>query len=850
MKNEPATNDYVFRFDAPIDHPIFDDKYDLSGWLLHPHGKPVTGIRAVQKRPLSRREIFAARRKRSRPEVAAAFPHLPEARASGFLLELRLRLGHNRFDLQVRDENRNWLSFETIVISAYPLRFLDKLRFENVRNVLASYLQRQTAKKHVRPHHARGAASHFSALEPRPLTTKRVNLFATTKSNLFILEIGQLLAAGFRELGCESQLLLDQLPATRPDSDTLQVIVTPHEYYNLFLTEKISLERAHELTKNVVLFCTEQPETGWFHNNLPWAERARAVADLNPLGVAAYRARRIECHHFRLGYHEMLSAPAVLPHAQRSTDITFLGVMTSRREEFFAENAPFFAARRCHIRFVPLGFAKTKTTRSYLDEKQRNELLSQSRLLLNIHYSERQYFEPHRALVALANRCCLITETCEGYGDLVPGKHFIMADREDLIACCEYYLAHPQEAEAVAQAGADFVRTQWRQSNACHDFLLALEGSRGTPSVSLLSVLVDASPLPLPQLLSQTVRQRHAQDFRDAAIADLKNLFSKKSPSTTTSIMPEPETPSRSSILAKREAYKERLLAQESKRANGDPVWDLHDNAAYAQQGDPKLTILVTLFNYAHFIRDCLTSIEKAAAQLSAPLEVVIVDDASVDDSLTQARSYQESSRLPVRVVAKHFNTGLADARNVGTTIARAPFVFMMDADNLVFSECLNQLLDAIDRDNYAAAYSILCRFRGPTSNRIGLLSYYDWDPQILVQQPYIDAMAMFRRDALLQLGGYDNQLSQIGWFGWEDYEMWLRFAQNDCAVAFVPNVLCLYRHHDRSMINLTNLFESELVDHFLERYGDLVSHFEPSERLFGVERSKTRSGGFQAAAT
>ena len=36
------------------------------------------------------------------------------------------------------------------------------------------------------------------------------------------------------------------------------------------------------------------------------------------------------------------------------------------------------------------------------------------------------------------------------------------------------------------------------------------------------------------------------------------------------------------------------------------------------------------------------------------------------------------------------------------------------------------------------------------------------------MQDPYIDAMAKFRRDALLQLGGYDNQLSQIGWF-------WLR---------------------------------------------------------------------------
>ena len=121
----------------------------------------------------------------------------------------------------------------------------------------------------------------------------------------------------------------------------------------------------------------------------------------------------------------------------------------------------------------------------------------------------------------------------------------------------------------------------------------------------------------------------------------------------------------------------------------------------------------------------------------------------------------------------------------------------------------------------------------------MGLLSYYDWDPQILVQHPYIDAMAMFRRDALLELGGYDNQLSQIGWFGWEDYDMWLRFAQEDYPIGFVPNILCLYRHHETSMINLTNLFETELVHHFLERYGELVGRFESRETLFGIERTK-----------
>ena len=667
------------------------------------------------------------------------------------------------------------------------------------------------------------------------IKTKRVDLFATTKSNLFILEIGQLIAAGFRELGCKSQLLFDQLPDKHPDSDTLQIIVTPHEYYNLFLTDKVSLEEACELTENVILFCTEQPETGWFHNNLPWAERARAVADLNPLGAAAYVERGIKSYHFRLGYHEMLAAATVVPHTQRSTDITFLGVMTSRREEFFTEHAPFFAKHRCHIRFVPLGFAKTKITRSYLGEQRRNELLSQSRLLLNIHYSERQYFEPHRALIALANQCCFITETSEGYGDLVPGKHFIMADRENLIACCNYYLAHPKEAEAVAQAGFDFIRTQLRQARTCRDFLLELESRCARSS---LPVLIDAAPLPHPQILTQTFRQRRARQLKRAVATDLKNLLRRGQSPTAILSAPEPEIPSRSSIIDRREAYRRRWLDQESRRTRGTPAWDLFDNEAYPQPLTPKLSIVITLFNYAGYIRDCLNSIEQSAAQVQAPAEIVIVDDASADDSLAQARAYQKSSKLPIRIVSKHLNTGLADARNIGTTIARAPYVFMMDADNLVFPECLPQLLDAIDRDNCAAAFSLLCRFRGTTSSRVGLLSYYDWDPQILVQQPYIDAMAMFRRDALLQLGGYDNDLSQIGWFGWEDYDMWLRFAHNNYAVAFVPNILCLYRHHDQSMINLTNLFELELVEHLLDRYGELVARFEPRETLFGVTRS------------
>ncbi len=100
----------------------------------------------------------------------------------------------------------------------------------------------------------------------------------------------------------------------------------------------------------------------------------------------------------------------------------------------------------------------------------------------------------------------------------------------------------------------------------------------------------------------------------------------------------------------------------------------------------------------------------------------------------------------------------------------------------------------------------------------------------------------MFRRDVLLELGGYDHTLSEVGWFGWEDYDMWLRFAQRDLPVGFVPNILCLYRQHETSMINTTNLFAHEFVRLFQERYHSLANRFDLREELFGVKRSELAS--------
>ena len=58
-------------------------------------------------------------------------------------------------------------------------------------------------------------------------------------------------------------------------------------------------------------------------------------------------------------------------------------------------------------------------------------------------------------------------------------------------------------------------------------------------------------------------------------------------------------------------------------------------------------------------------------------------------------------------------------------------------------------------------------------------------------------------------------------------------------SATLVPNVLCLYRHHESAMSRTTNLFEVDLVRHLIGRYQALIDEYRPEKQVFGVEWSR-----------
>ncbi|WP_315789411.1 glycosyltransferase family 2 protein [Fischerella sp. JS2] len=293
-------------------------------------------------------------------------------------------------------------------------------------------------------------------------------------------------------------------------------------------------------------------------------------------------------------------------------------------------------------------------------------------------------------------------------------------------------------------------------------------------------------------------------------------------------------------IDEKRLLYISRLQAAQLCEKMGNLPWDIKSNSAYELCEKPSISVIITLYNYSEYIYECLESVSQTdIIDIPGGIEVLVIDDCSTDNSANLVLEYLQQSQLPICLVSKWFNTGLADARNVGLKLARSPYIFILDADNWIYPNCLSVLFEKINSSRYAAVYSEIQKFDHQTKQEMNRISCYEWDIYKLVKQPYIDAMAMFDKNILLKLGGYSTELIEYGWFGWDDYDLWLKIAQSNYSCKLIPTVLSRYRVHAESMINTTNKYALNLAKYFCHKFVKLANKYYTSDMLFGFPKSE-----------
>jgi glycosyltransferase involved in cell wall biosynthesis len=263
-------------------------------------------------------------------------------------------------------------------------------------------------------------------------------------------------------------------------------------------------------------------------------------------------------------------------------------------------------------------------------------------------------------------------------------------------------------------------------------------------------------------------------------------------------------------LVRRIDAWGARLLA-------GGPDTPAESRSPAWEAAVPDVSVVLTAYNYAGLLGEALASVWASTGVVA---EVIVVDDASTDATPEVLSSLLAAqSERPWCVLTHRSNRGLAAARNTGFLVARAPFVFVLDADNRIAPECLSTLRSALQADPEAAfAYGVLRRFG---EGAPGLVSAYPWRLPQLIRRNVIDAMALVRREAWAAVGGYRQDMdAEFG--GMEDWALWLAFAERGWRGVLVPRVVAEYRTHAGSMTGAMVL-NYRLTERILARFPGLA---------------------------
>lgn len=117
-----------------------------------------------------------------------------------------------------------------------------------------------------------------------------------------------------------------------------------------------------------------------------------------------------------------------------------------------------------------------------------------------------------------------------------------------------------------------------------------------------------------------------------------------------------------------------------------------------------KLSILIPIYNACNYLEETLQSIVKQKDYENIPLEVLMIDDGSTDNSADICREYQKKYKN-FKYYYKN-NSGVSMTRNYGMKIAKGDYILFLDSDDTIQENTLKSVLYTFDK--YAGEANIL----------------------------------------------------------------------------------------------------------------------------------------------
>lgn len=241
--------------------------------------------------------------------------------------------------------------------------------------------------------------------------------------------------------------------------------------------------------------------------------------------------------------------------------------------------------------------------------------------------------------------------------------------------------------------------------------------------------------------------------------------------------------------------------------------------------GAMTITVVMPAYNNAEHIAEAIGSV---LAQDPPPLELLVIDDGSTDDTVAVAERFGP----PVRVI-RQANQGSAVARNRGITEARGSHVAFLDADDVWHPAKLRLQREAMARSGRPFCYTQFIRWEPGADGRhapaaevfaqasarppeIAVPGHGHLYPELLLECFVWTSTVLAERQVLVDAGLFDVALRKG-----QDYDFWLRLSQR-IAMVGVTEPTALYRQHGSNITSamMPVNYEYRVLTQALARWG------------------------------
>ncbi len=202
------------------------------------------------------------------------------------------------------------------------------------------------------------------------------------------------------------------------------------------------------------------------------------------------------------------------------------------------------------------------------------------------------------------------------------------------------------------------------------------------------------------------------------------------------------------------------------------------------------VSTIIPVFNRAAMLREAVASV---LAQTHRPIEIIIVDDGSTDETGSVAEELAREQHGIVRAIHIE-NGGPGRAREAGRALARGNFIQYLDSDDVLLPKKFELQLAALRAEPECGASYGWTRERDAAGNRGSLPRKRSGErietmfPSMLTSRWWDTPTPLYRRNLIDRAGAWTELRAE------EDWEYDCRIAALGVRLAYVPEWMCEIR--------------------------------------------------------